>query len=83
MNNKEISKEERLEIIREMVEEWDKSGLDSLAIIVLTRATVLKDEKLLELFSRSNHVSLYDEWCDITNEIKEIMQRYRDMLNEE
>ncbi len=83
MNNKEISKEERLEIIREMVEEWDKSGLDSLAIIVLTRATVLKDEKLLELFSRSNHVSLYDEWCDITNEIEEIMQSYREMLNEE
>ena len=83
MNNKEISKEERLEIIREMVEEWDKSGLDSLAIIVLTRATVLKDEKLLELFSRSNHVSLYDEWCDIKNEIEDIMHAYRDELNEE
>ncbi|MCP1226631.1 hypothetical protein [Sebaldella sp. S0638] len=83
MDNKEISKEERLEIIRGMIEEWRRTGLDDLSISVLTRATVLKDEKLLELFSRSNHVSLYDEWCDITNEIEEIMQSYREMLNEE
>ena len=83
MDNREISEEERLEIIEEMLDEWDRTGLEKLSLMVLTRATVLKDETLLELFSRANNAVTYNEWSNIYENVEYIMQTCREELEEQ
>ncbi|MCP1226776.1 hypothetical protein [Sebaldella sp. S0638] len=79
MNNKEISKEERLEIIREMVEEWENEGTDSIED-TLESAFKIKNNELVELVETA--MGFLAELESVKDEIDEIMWGYEEVLDE-
>ena len=80
MNNKEISKEERLEIIENMLVTWENEGTDSLNYI-LECASKIKDNKLVELVKKAK--GFLKELELVEDEIDGIMWDYEDELEEE
>ena len=80
MNNKEISKEERLEIIEDMIQTWENEGTDSIED-TLESALKIKDNNLIELVEKA--IGFLAELESVKDEIDEIMWDYEEMLDEE
>lgn len=80
MNNKEISKEERLEIIEDMIQTWENEGTDSIED-TLESALKIKDNNLIELVEKA--MGFLAELESVKDEIDEIMWDYEEMLDEE
>ena len=79
MNNKEISKEERLEIIEDMIQTWENEGTDSIED-TLESALKIKDNNLIELVEKA--MGFLAELESVKDEIDEIMWDYEEMLDE-
>ena len=73
MNNKEISKEERLEIIEDMIQTWENEGTDSIED-TLESALKIKDNNLIELVEKA--MGFLAELELVEDEIDEIMWYY-------
>ena len=80
MNNKGISKEERLEITEEMIDVWENEGTDS-SDFILESALKIKDNALVELVEKA--MGFLAELESVKDEIDEIMWDYEEMLDEE
>ncbi len=80
MNNKEISKKERLEIIEDMIQTWENEGTDSIDD-TLESALEIKDNNLIELVEKA--MGFLAELESVKDEIDEIMWDYEEMLDEE
>ncbi len=80
MNNKEISKKERLEIIEDMIQTWENEGTDSIED-TLESALKIKDNNLIELVEKA--MGFLAELESVKDEIDEIMWDYEEMLDEE
>ena len=79
MDNRE-SKEERLEIIEDMIQTWENEGTDSIED-TLESALKIKDNELLELVEKA--MGFLAELETVKDEIDEIMWGYEEVLNEE
>ena len=80
MNNKEISKKERLEIIEDMIQTWENEGTDSIED-TLESAMKIKDNNLIELVEKA--MGFLAELESVKDEIDGIMWDYEEMLDEE
>lgn len=80
MNNKEISKKGRLEIIEDMIQTWENEGTDSIED-TLESALKIKDNNLIELVEKA--MGFLAELESVKDEIDEIMWDYEEMLDEE
>ena len=80
MNNKGISKEERLEITEEMIDVWENEGTDS-SDFILECAIKIKNNELVELAKKA--MGFLAELETVKDEIDEIMWGYEDELEEE
>ncbi|MCP1226641.1 hypothetical protein [Sebaldella sp. S0638] len=79
MDNKEISEEKRLEIIREMIVTWENEGTDSIED-TLESALKIKDNELVEFVEKA--MSFLSELESVKDEIDDIMWAYMEMLDE-
>ena len=80
MNNKGISKEERLEITEEMIDVWENEGTDS-SDFILECAIKIKNNELVELAKKA--MGFLAELETVKDEIDEIIWGYEDELEEE
>ena len=78
MNNKEISEEERLEIIEEMIDVWENEGTDSIED-TLESALKIKDNELVEFVKKA--MGFLAELESVKDEIDDIMWAYMEMLD--
>ena len=80
MNNKEISKEERLEIIENMLVTWENEGTDS-SDFILESALKIKDNALVELVEKA--MGFLAELESVKDEIDGIMWDYSEMIDKQ
>ncbi|MCP1226530.1 hypothetical protein [Sebaldella sp. S0638] len=80
MDNKEISEEERLEIIREMIDAWENEGTDSIED-TLESAFKIKDSELLELAEKA--MGFLAELESVKDEIDGIMWDYSEIIDKQ
>lgn len=79
MDNREISKEERQEIIEEMIVIWENEGIDSIEH-TLESALKIKNNNLVELVEKA--MGFLAELESVKDEIDEIMWDYSEMIDE-
>ncbi len=80
MNNKGISKEERLEITEEMIDVWENEGTDS-SDFILESALKIKDNALVELVEKA--MGFLAELESVKDEIDGIMWDYSEMIDKQ
>ena len=79
MDNREISKEERLEITEDMIGVWENEGTDS-SDFILECAIKIKNNELVELAKKA--MGFLAELETVKDEIDEIMWGYEEVLDE-
>ena len=80
MDNREISKEERLEIIEDMIQTWENEGTDSIED-TLESALKIKDNELVELAEKA--MGFLAELESVKDEIDGIMWDYSEMIDKQ